>query len=212
MTEMLRSAVFLDRDGVINRNRTDHVKSWSEFEFLPGVLQSLRVLAQLAWPIIVVSNQAAIGRGLVSREMVEDIHRRMTLMVEKAGGRIDAVLYCPHRPDEGCMCRKPANGLLLRAAEDLHLDLARSFMVGDAASDIYAASAVGCQPILVKTGRGKEQLMLLHNEGINGFFVAEDLDEAVTCIMRQIAVDQFVAPHLEWQDAEPSRRSFVVAG
>src|SRR5512141_1111041 len=101
---MLSPAVFLDRDGVINFNRIDHVKSWAEFEFLPGALGGLRQLTQLGWPIVVVSNQAAIGRGLVSIDTVDDIHHRMVHIVQLAGGRIDSVLYCPHLPDESCAC------------------------------------------------------------------------------------------------------------
>jgi D-glycero-D-manno-heptose 1,7-bisphosphate phosphatase len=103
----MRPGVFLDRDGVINRNRIDHVKSWSEFEFLPGALEALKRLAGLDLPVVVVTNQAAIGRGLIDAAEVDEIHRRMIEAVRLFGGRIDAVLCCPHRPDEGCECRKP---------------------------------------------------------------------------------------------------------
>jgi D-glycero-D-manno-heptose 1,7-bisphosphate phosphatase len=181
--EMMRPAIFLDRDGVINRNRTDHVKSWAEFEFLPGVLDSLRRLAQLEWPVVVISNQAIVGRGLVSRQAIDEISEQMTSIVWSAGGRIDCVFYCPHRPDEHCECRKPRPGLLLNAAKEMELDLTRSFFVGDAESDVLAAKAVGCRPVLVKTGRGFGQMALLRKSNVMGYYLADDLSEAVNWIL-----------------------------
>ncbi|WP_448592659.1 D-glycero-beta-D-manno-heptose 1,7-bisphosphate 7-phosphatase [Thermoflexus hugenholtzii] len=150
-------AIFLDRDGVICENRPDHVKSWAEFQFLPGVLSALRRLAQAPLAIVVVTNQAIIRRGLVPASVVEEIHERMAWHVRQAGGRLDAVYYCPHRPDEGCFCRKPQPGLLFQAAWDLGLELGRSYLIGDALTDIEAARAAGCQPLLVRTGRGAIQ-------------------------------------------------------
>ncbi len=180
---MNRPAIFLDRDGVINCNRCDHVKAWDEFVFLPGALEALRRLAWLGWPVVVVSNQAAVNRGLVSRQTVDAIHARMVDAVAVAGGRIDGVLYCPHRPDENCECRKPRPGLLLQAAARWALDLSRSYLVGDAESDVLAALAVGCRPVLVRTGRGVEQLALLRQHGVDTFHVAADLAEAVDWIL-----------------------------
>ena len=133
---MPKAAVFLDRDGVINRDRSDYVKTWEEFEFLPGVLEAFRLLAPSPHRVVVVSNQSAIGRGLVSRETVEEIHARMTEAVRRGGGRIDAVFYCPHRPDEDCLCRKPRPGLLLQAARELDIDLPASWLIGDDRRDL----------------------------------------------------------------------------
>jgi D-glycero-D-manno-heptose 1,7-bisphosphate phosphatase len=110
---MMRPAIFLDRDGVINRNRPDHVKSWAEFEFLPGVLDALRRLAQLDWPVVVISNQAIVGRGLVSRQTIDEISEQMTSVVWRVGGRIDQVFYCPHSPEEHSVS-KPRPGPLKR--------------------------------------------------------------------------------------------------
>ncbi len=185
---MRQPAVFLDRDGVINYDRADYVKRWAEFAFLPGALTALRQLAGLGWPVIVVSNQAAIGRGLASRETVEAINLRMRQEVWSAGGRIDDVLYCPHRPDDKCDCRKPQPGLLRRAAGRLGLELSASFMVGDAESDMLAALKAGCHPVLVKTGRGREQYALLQSHGVDGFAVADDLAAAVDWIAQQALV------------------------
>lgn len=187
---MIRPAIFLDRDGVINYNRPDYIKAWAEFEFLPGALEALRRLALLAWPVVVVTNQSAVGRGLVSRQAIEDINRRMVEMVRQNGGRVDEVLYCPHRPEEGCTCRKPQPGLLLSASQRLRLDLARSFMVGDAECDVGAARAAGCRPVLVRTGRGAEHLARLRRQNVDGFYVADDLDSAVSWIVEQIAQER----------------------
>jgi len=150
-----RAALFLDRDGVINSDRPDYVRSWAGFEFLPGVLEALRILAARPHPVIVVSNQSAIGRGLVSRETVEGIHASMREAVRRSGGRIDAVYYCPHRPDENCECRKPRPGLILRAAADLDLDLRGSYFIGDDLKDLQSAVSAGVRPVLVRTGHGR---------------------------------------------------------
>ena len=118
------STVFLDRDGVICANRTDHVKSWAEFHFLPGAVEGIVALTRAGCQTVVVTNQAAVHRGLVSAAEVEAIHRQMVAAVAAAGGRIDLVLYCPHRADEQCRCRKPQPGLLLEGARRLGIDLA----------------------------------------------------------------------------------------
>jgi len=172
----------LDRDGVINANRPDHVKYWAEFEFLPGALGALRRLANLEWPIAVITNQSIIGRGLATRETVEAINARMAAEVQAAGGRIDGVWYCPHAPETGCACRKPAPGLVLAAAEALHLDLAHSFLVGDALSDIQAAHAAGVYPIMVRTGRGVAQLQSTVPSALGAFTIVDDLQAAVDWI------------------------------
>ena len=176
-------AVFLDRDGVINANRADYVKNWDEFVFLPGVFDALRRLAQDERAIVVVSNQSAIGRGLVPVEAVETIHHRMRAEVQRQGGRIDAVFYCPHGPQDDCDCRKPLPGLLLRAAAELHLDLARSYVIGDAVSDVEAALAAGCSPIFVLTGRGEGQSSLLKQQRYVGVPLVADLPAAVDLIL-----------------------------
>jgi D-glycero-D-manno-heptose 1,7-bisphosphate phosphatase len=176
-------AVFLDRDGVINVNRPDHVKSWTEFEFLPGALEALARLAALNLPVIVVTNQAIVNRGMVPQPVVDEINCRMAAEIVRAGGRIDAVVYCPHRPEEACQCRKPQPGLLLEAARRYRLDLRRSVLVGDALSDIEAGQAAGCQTILVLTGRGAEQHALAARQGRNGYLVAQDLGEAVELLV-----------------------------
>lgn len=160
---MVTPAIFLDRDGVLNVNRDDHVKCWQEFQFLPGALTAMRMLADLGHPIVVVTNQAIINRGIVTCQTVEAIHRRMQRRIERAGGRVDKVLYCPHTIDEGCDCRKPQPGLLTIAAEELGIDLNNSVFVGDALTDMEAGQRAGCRTVLVRTGRGTDALTTLSN-------------------------------------------------
>jgi D-glycero-D-manno-heptose 1,7-bisphosphate phosphatase len=133
--------------------------------------------------VVVISNQAVVGRGLVSQQMIDEISVRMSTTVQNMGGRIDRVFYCPHRPEEKCTCRKPQPGLLLKAAEEMKLDLANSFFVGDAESDVMAAKAVGCRPVLVKTGRGEGQMALLRQDQVMGYYLADDLSEAIDWIL-----------------------------
>jgi D-glycero-D-manno-heptose 1,7-bisphosphate phosphatase len=182
---IMRKAVFLDRDGVINRNLPAYVRSWEEFVFLDGVIDALRHLARTDLAVIVASNQSAVNRGFTSLEKVDEINTKMVAAVERQGGRIDAVLYCPHRPDEGCGCRKPEPGLLLAAAGRFAIDLRRSYFIGDAISDVEAALAAGVQPLLVLTGQGCEQAPLLAQRGYQDVPVLKDLGEAVAWIVKR---------------------------
>ena len=157
---MKHAAVFIDRDGVINRDRKDYVKKWEEFEFLPGVLEALRMLSRKRLRLVIVTNQSCIGRGLVSRADVEAIHLRMIACIASAGGRVDGIYMCPHAPGEGCKCRKPSPGLLDRAIRDLRIDPLRSWMIGDRWRDIQAAYSVGLRSVLVGPSSPKRNLQL----------------------------------------------------
>lgn len=183
----MQKAVFIDRDGVICRNRDDYVKNWREFTFLPGARRALADLAQRDWPIIIVTNQSVINRHIIAREIVEEIHRRMLEAIEAAGGRVDRVLYCPHRPDEGCDCRKPQPGMLLKAAEEFQLNLSQSYLIGDAETDMQAARAVGCKRFLVLTGRGRRQVLNCWLHGERGFSLARNLEAASHTILQREA-------------------------
>lgn len=149
----MKRGILLDRDGVLNQERADYVKSWAEFVWLPGVLPALQRLAQLDVPILVITNQSVIGRGIVPQATIEAIHQQVRQEALAAGGRIDAFFMCPHHPDDHCYCRKPQPGLLLQAAAQYGLSLADSIFIGDAISDYQAAKAAGCQSILVESGR-----------------------------------------------------------
>jgi D-glycero-D-manno-heptose 1,7-bisphosphate phosphatase len=148
-------AIFLDRDGVLNVNRPDDVTSWEEFAWLPGSLEALVQLATLRYPIVVVTNQRAVARGRLTKRGLAAIHQRVQQDVERAGGYITRFYSCvcaeSGRP---CPCQKPSPAMLRRAQRDLDLDLSRSFMIGDKASDILCGQRAGCTSILVLTGEG----------------------------------------------------------
>jgi len=149
-------AIFLDRDGVLCENRATYVKSWREFRWIPGAQEALRILARLDVPVVIVTNQSAINRGLTTAERVEDLHARLRHAVQRARGRLDAVYVCPHRPGEGCACRKPGVLLFRRAATELGLDLTRSYLVGDTLADLQAGWSLNMRVILVRTGLGEQ--------------------------------------------------------
>lgn len=154
-------AFFLDRDGVIIENVAAYVRSWADVTFLPGSLEALAFLARTPYKVVMVTNQSAVGRGILRLEEAEAINDRILQVIHAAGGRIDGVYICPHGPQDACGCRKPLPGLLLRAAQALELDLSESVMVGDALSDLQAGQAAGVlRSFLVRTGRGREQAAL----------------------------------------------------
>jgi D-glycero-D-manno-heptose 1,7-bisphosphate phosphatase len=173
---ILRPAVLLDRDGTLNRERLDYVRSWSQFEFVPGALDALRALATLDVPILVVTNQSAVGRGLMTLTTLADVHDRMCAAVTAAGGRIDAVYTCPHTPDEGCPCRKPRVDLFRRAALERSLDLRRSVLIGNSEVDQAAARTLGCASVIVDESVGAPPPAWL----LPGTWFAGNLARAVT--------------------------------
>jgi D-glycero-D-manno-heptose 1,7-bisphosphate phosphatase len=151
----MNKAVFLDRDGTIN-TEVDYLSTVEGFIFLPGALAALVRLAKTKYKIIIVTNQSGIGRGYFTEERLKEINVKMCCLLEKAGGRIDAIYYCPHRPDENCSCRKPKTGMIEDAKKDFTIDLAASYMIGDATRDVQLAINAGCTSILVETGKGGE--------------------------------------------------------
>ena len=149
-------ALFVDRDGVLNRLRPDHVKTWAEFDFLPGALGALAELRRMGVRMVVITNQSAVGRGLLTLGELHSLHARMMAAIADAGGDIEAVYACPHAPEERCRCRKPGTQLLIRVGCELGLRLDQSVMIGDSWSDVIAARGVGCRPILID-GRGSRK-------------------------------------------------------
>lgn len=142
-------AVFLDRDGVINRRIVGgYVTDWSEFHFLQGALEGIARLAAHDASIIVVSNQAGVGKGLLSVNALAEITDGFVSAIQRSGGRIDAVYYCPHTPADDCACRKPKPGLLIEAQRDWGIDLGKSVLLGDSATDAEAGRAAGCEVML----------------------------------------------------------------
>jgi len=158
--------ILLDRDGVINRRIPDgYVTSWEEFVFLPRALDALRLLAQKGCSSLVVSNQACVGKGLLTPEGLEEINRRFVAQAEKYGGKISGIYCCPHRQEDECECRKPKPGLLLRAQREHQFNFADTFFVGDSETDLLAAHRVGC-PMVFVGGTTTPDLGALHPNAV----------------------------------------------
>jgi len=149
------SLVILDRDGVINHDSDDYIKSPDEWQPLPGSLEAIARLCRADYTVVVATNQAGVGRGLFSLEMLTRIHRKMASSIRDKGGRLDSVFFCPHSPAEQCGCRKPKPGMLLEISDRLGIGLSSVPVVGDSLRDLEAAEAAGAIPVLVKTGRGR---------------------------------------------------------
>ena len=178
--------IFLDRDGVINENRLDYVKSWSEFCFLPGSKEAIVTMTKAGYRIVVCTNQAGVARGIIPIDTVEDIHRRMVAEIAKVGGKIERVYYCPHGRDEDCFCRKPRPGMLLRACTELGINMRDATFIGDSMSDIQAALNAGVHPILVLTGLGRKNLREHYHEACGPFYVAESLQHIAEIMLQEL--------------------------
>jgi len=150
--------LLLDRDGVINQDSDDYIRSPEQWIPLPGAIDALVRLSVAGWTVAIATNQSGIARGYYSEACMQAIHARLRERVEAQGGRLGLILHCPHGPDEGCDCRKPRPGMLLAIARHYQVTPAGLWFVGDSASDLAAAVAAGCQPVLVKTGKGKRTL------------------------------------------------------
>lgn len=176
-------AVFLDRDGVIIKNRPTYVRTWDDVEILPDVLPALTRMTTRPYKIIIITNQSAVARGLISLRAAEKINQRLTDAIKKAGGRIDGIFMCPHKPDDNCECRKPRPGLIFQAADTLALDLKRSILIGDALTDLQAGLNAGVGKIaLVLTGRGLQQAQSLEVQQMKPFPVFDNLTQALDAL------------------------------
>ncbi len=181
---MLKNVVFLDRDGVINRDSPDYIKSWSEFKFLPGSLDAIKLLTLNKFITIIITNQSVINRNMVSSDGLEYIHSMMKSTFKSGGAEIKDIFYCPHIPEDRCDCRKPEPGLILMAQKTYHIDLANSVMVGDSVKDIMCARNAGCgHSILVKTGNGVNSEKILAKKNISPDHVSENLLDAAKWIV-----------------------------
>jgi D-glycero-D-manno-heptose 1,7-bisphosphate phosphatase len=173
-------AIFLDRDGVIIENRADYVRSWADVWFYPQALETLARLSHKPFKTVIVTNQSAVGRGLISLRQAQAINEQLVENIAEAGGRIDGVFMCPHVPDDQCDCRKPKPGLLLQAAEALSIDLHQSIMVGDAVTDVLAGRAAQVsRTALVRTGRGAQEEGLSELAKLGPLLVYNDLAAAL---------------------------------
>lgn len=179
------NTILLDRDGVINHDSPAYIKGWDEVVFIPHSLEAIGKLAAHGYAVIIVTNQSGIGRGLLSLQTLIDIHSRMAAQIRAHRGNLLDILFCPHLPDEGCECRKPKPGLILQAANQYHLELQRTFLIGDRVSDIECARNAGCGgSLLVRTGNGCEAEKELARRQALPDHVAADLDQAVDWILQ----------------------------
>lgn len=150
--------IILDRDGVINHDRDDFVKSPDEWQPIAGSMDALAFLTQAGYTLAVATNQSGIGRGYFTMQTLNDMHAKMHKLVHQAGGEISGIWYCPHTADHGCGCRKPKPGMIEDILERFQADAAATYLVGDSLRDLQAIAAVGGQPVLVKTGKGMKTL------------------------------------------------------
>ena len=178
-------ALFLDRDGVIIENCPDYVRRWEDVRFYPQALEALASIHTSPYKIVIVTNQSAVGRGLISLETALQINQRIIGTIERHSGRIDGSFMCAHAPQDGCDCRKPRPGLFYQAAKALTLDLGQSYLIGDALSDLLAGQAAGLrQAVLVRTGRGAEQEFLAKPKELEPFLTFETLSDALAALLQ----------------------------
>ena len=145
-----QKAIFLDRDGVLNKNKDDYVKNISELEIFPYILEPIKKLQSAGFKIIVITNQSAINRGLMTEKHLNEIHEKIQSFLIPHNAKIDSFYYCPHTPAENCSCRKPKTGLLLKAIDDFLIDIPNSWFIGDRDSDIQAGESVGCKTLKIQ--------------------------------------------------------------
>ena len=180
-----RRWVLLDRDGVINQeNPGSYILDPEQWVPIPGSAEAIARLREAEIGVIILTNQSAVGRGLLDLSTLESIHLRLKQTLKEAGGDVDGIFFCPHHPDDGCECRKPEAGLIHQAELALGCSLQGAPLIGDQLSDLQAAQRAGCRPILVRTGRGRS--VRLEENGLKNISTYDDLSEAVSAILEEI--------------------------
>jgi histidinol-phosphate phosphatase family protein len=174
----MSKAVFLDRDGTLSEH-VHYLSDPEKFRLMPDAIKALKLLAGAGYKLVVVTNQSGVARGLFTEETLARIHGRMKMLLADGGVRLDGVYYCPHHPEAGCSCRKPATGMIDAACAELGIECEGSFMVGDATADILLGENAGLKTILVATGYGGKE----KDVAIRPDYVASDLYEAALIIL-----------------------------
>lgn len=178
---ILPRAVLLDRDGVINEDSPEYVKSAEEWLAIPGSLEAIAHLTALGIPVAVCTNQAGIGRGKFDQRALSGIHARMLQQVAAAGGSVRIVRFCPHHPRDACRCRKPSPGMINDVCRTIGVEASSCWFVGDSSKDLQAAKAAGCHAVLVRTGNGRNT-ELTHAELVDAVY--DNLMDAVLTLSR----------------------------
>ena len=176
--------IVLDRDGVINHDSDDYIKSPDEWQPIDGSLEAIARLNHAGYIVAIASNQSGLARGYFDIEVLTAMHKKMDELLAKIGGRIDAVFYCPHGPDDSCQCRKPKPGMLLDIGQRFNVPLKQVIFVGDSIADINTANNAHAKAVLVRTGKGIKAEKILQAENKSSIPVYDDLASAVTAILQ----------------------------
>jgi histidinol-phosphate phosphatase family protein len=177
----LSKVIFLDRDGTIIEDKV-FLGNPDEIEFFPGAIEAIKILRRLGYKIVVISNQSGIGRGILTKKMVNQVNESFLRSLKGKDAPVDALFFCPHHPDDNCDCRKPKTGMIKKAATELKLDLKDAVVIGDHLCDIELGKNIGAKTVLVLTGHGKKELDESENAHIEPDFVAKDLLDAANWI------------------------------
>jgi D-glycero-D-manno-heptose 1,7-bisphosphate phosphatase len=175
--------VILDRDGVINEDSDDYIKSLDEWVPVPGSIAAIARLSRAGYKIGVATNQSGLARGYFDEIALANMHAQLCALVEEEGGQVDAICYCPHGPDDGCRCRKPAPGLLEQISEELQMPIAGAWYVGDTRKDLELGVTMGCKTVLVRSGKGRQTEAKLDPVMQNAILVVDDLAAAAERIL-----------------------------
>ncbi len=177
----MNKLIILDRDGVINQDSDTYVKSASEWIPIPGSIEAIARLSKAGYRVVVATNQSGLARGYFTPLELDAMHQKMNALITAAGGSLAGIFFCPHAPDQHCDCRKPLPGLIHQIEAALGVSAEGAVLVGDSLRDLEAGQAAGCEPLLVKTGKG--QRTLTQGRGLEGIAIFADLDAAVEHIL-----------------------------
>ena len=184
-TQESTKTIVLDRDGVINKDSPNYIKSHKEWIPIPGSLEAISSLHQAGFYVLIATNQSGLARGLFDEFELAKIHHKLCSMVEEEGGFVSGIFYCPHSADDECECRKPNTGMLIQAENELGVSLDGSPFVGDSLKDLEAATAHGMRPILVRTGNGSATEQQIDGTNLSHVSIYDDLQQAVVDILAE---------------------------
>lgn len=179
---MKTKAVFLDRDGTLNADSPHYIKSVDEFHLFDFTADALKILTRLGFKIILITNQSAVGRKMITVAELDRIHAKLRASIRSAGAEIHGIYYCPHLPEDNCVCRKPKTGNLKKAVRDFNVDVGKSFFIGDSFKDIQTGAAVGCRTVFVRTGIDSPTIKTIEKWQPRPDFIAENILEAAQLI------------------------------